>query len=65
MKKLIIFCLTIGFAACKPSANSNTQTPVHSDQKKAVYTCSMHPEVKLEKPGVCPKCGMDLVKKIK
>ncbi len=27
------------------------------------YTCSMHPEVKPDKPGKCPKCGMELVKK--
>ncbi len=26
------------------------------------YTCSMHPEVKSDKPGKCSKCGMDLVK---
>jgi len=26
-----------------------------------VYTCPMHPEVRSEKPGRCPKCGMDLV----
>lgn len=25
------------------------------------YTCPMHPEVKSDKPGKCPKCGMDLV----
>lgn len=25
------------------------------------YTCSMHPEVKSDKPGKCPKCGMALV----
>jgi len=23
----------------------------------------MHPEVKMDKPGKCPQCGMDLVKK--
>ena len=28
-----------------------------------MYTCPMHPEVKSNKPGSCPKCGMDLVKK--
>lgn len=28
-----------------------------------VYTCPMHPEVVSDKPGKCPKCGMDLVKK--
>ncbi len=27
------------------------------------YTCSMHPEVTNDKPGKCPKCGMDLIEK--
>lgn len=27
------------------------------------YTCPMHPEVITDKPGKCPKCGMNLVKK--
>jgi rubrerythrin len=27
------------------------------------YTCPMHPEVVQDKPGKCPKCGMDLVEK--
>ena len=26
-----------------------------------VYTCSMHPEVRLDRPGKCPLCGMPLV----
>ena len=25
------------------------------------YTCKMHPEVISDKPGKCPKCGMELV----
>jgi RND family efflux transporter MFP subunit len=28
---------------------------------KPVYTCVMHPEIRADKPGTCPKCGMDLV----
>lgn len=28
-----------------------------------IYTCPMHPEVILDKPGKCPKCAMDLVLK--
>ena len=31
--------------------------------EKVIYTCVMHPEVKMDKPGKCPKCGMTLVKK--
>ena len=27
---------------------------------KKTYTCPMHPEVCLENPGNCPKCGMAL-----
>src|SRR6186713_27653 len=27
------------------------------------YTCVMHPEIKQDKPGNCPKCGMALIKK--
>jgi hypothetical protein len=26
-----------------------------------VYTCAMHPEVRSDKPGTCPKCGMKLM----
>jgi RND family efflux transporter MFP subunit len=28
---------------------------------KPAYTCPMHPEVRSDKPGICPKCKMDLV----
>jgi len=29
---------------------------------KPMYTCPMHADVKNDKPGDCPKCGMDLKK---
>jgi CopA family copper-resistance protein len=32
--------------------------------QSAIYTCPMHPEIKSDKPGNCPKCGMKLIKKI-
>ena len=34
---------------------------VHSDEKATIWTCSMHPQVRSDKPGKCPICGMDLV----
>ena len=41
-------------------------TGAHQDhaagEKKAVtWTCSMHPQIKLPKPGKCPICGMNLI----
>jgi P-type Cu+ transporter len=27
---------------------------------RAIYTCPMHPEVRQDRPGSCPKCGMTL-----
>jgi Cu+-exporting ATPase len=27
---------------------------------RGIHTCPMHPEVRQEGPGTCPKCGMDL-----
>ena len=29
--------------------------------QQPVYICPMHLDVKSDKPGSCPKCGMDLV----
>ncbi|MBN22446.1 MAG: copper-translocating P-type ATPase [Bdellovibrionaceae bacterium] len=36
--------------------SENRSVPV----KGAVYTCPMHPEIRQDKPGSCPKCGMAL-----
>ena len=32
-------------------------------QSESAYTCPMHSEVISDKPGKCPKCGMELVEK--
>lgn len=31
-----------------------------ADHASAVYTCPMHPEIRQDKPGDCPLCGMTL-----
>ncbi|MDD4019729.1 MAG: HAD-IC family P-type ATPase, partial [Kiritimatiellae bacterium] len=36
------------------------RVPAHAATGPVVYTCPMHPEVRQEKPGDCPKCGMAL-----
>ncbi|MCI3936051.1 multicopper oxidase domain-containing protein [Chryseobacterium aahli] len=48
--------------SAKPILHLKTQTkPESQSQSKISYTCPMHPEVLSDKPGKCPKCGMDLV----
>ncbi|MEO5777542.1 MAG: multicopper oxidase domain-containing protein [Flavobacterium sp.] len=49
----ILFLLTIGSTATAQSKNETQQT---------FYTCSMHPQIHVTKPGDCPICGMDLIK---
>ncbi len=39
----------------KPAAAGSTSAPVG-----ALYVCPMDPEVREDKPGACPKCGMAL-----
>jgi ssDNA-binding Zn-finger/Zn-ribbon topoisomerase 1 len=49
----------------KPGAKMDmaeqTEAPVVQADKKIIYTCPMHPEVRTDKPGNCPKCGMKLI----
>jgi hypothetical protein len=48
----------------KPPAPPVSGTAGKSGKQPAiVYTCPMHPEVTSDKPGRCPKCGMNLVPK--
>ncbi|MDX6288924.1 MAG: P-type Cu+ transporter [Blastocatellia bacterium] len=37
----------------------NQRTPQKASPK-AEYTCPMHPEIRRDRPGACPKCGMAL-----
>lgn len=39
-----------------------TETGVKKEvHKRTIWTCSMHPQIKMDKPGKCPICGMDLI----
>jgi Cu(I)/Ag(I) efflux system membrane fusion protein/cobalt-zinc-cadmium efflux system membrane fusion protein len=37
------------------------QTETATAESGQLWTCGMHPEVIVDEPGQCPKCGMDLV----
>jgi RND family efflux transporter MFP subunit len=43
-----------------PAATAGRPAP--ADARAEVWVCPMHPEVTSDRPGTCPKCGMDLVK---
>lgn len=49
------------------SKSSASQTPAPGSRTLEVvkqadeYTCTMHPEIRTNAPGTCPKCGMTLV----
>ncbi len=47
--------------------NNNNGSPAEHPPEVVVetYTCSMHPQVIRDKPGKCPVCGMQLIKKEK
>ncbi|CAN5618543.1 hypothetical protein BH11BAC1_BH11BAC1_20140 [soil metagenome] len=61
MKKYLFIVLAAclvqaSYTSCKSTKDSTQNKPI-------TYVCPMHPEVTSDKPGKCPKCGMDLVKK--
>jgi len=49
-----------GTASISMPANSNSISATQL-AAKPLYTCPMHPDVISDKPGQCPKCGMNLV----
>jgi hypothetical protein len=52
-------------AATPPAEVASPEAGQPAKPGPTVYTCPMHPEVTSDKPGRCPKCGMDLVPKEK
>ncbi|MCW3108255.1 MAG: efflux transporter, family, subunit [Segetibacter sp.] len=58
---LVVITLTVISSSCK---HKESETHTHDvSEGKQLYTCSMHPQIIRDKPGKCPICGMDLVKK--
>ena len=63
-KKLLIILLAFaGSALAFNSCRSKGVTATGNNKAIELWTCSMHPEIIRDKPGTCPICGMDLIKK--
>jgi Cu(I)/Ag(I) efflux system membrane fusion protein len=43
------------------SKNENNPDPLSEIPQNTIWTCAMHPEIRMEQPGKCPICGMDLI----
>jgi Cu(I)/Ag(I) efflux system membrane fusion protein len=62
MKKIKYYLIPITLMllfvySCSNSDNTNKN-------EKEYWTCTMHPQVHKDGPGVCPICGMELIKKV-
>lgn len=58
-------CGMMGGMSMAENKEQNNSAPAEKTsivKDSIIYTCSMHPEVKLASAGACPKCGMALVK---
>jgi Cu(I)/Ag(I) efflux system membrane fusion protein len=42
----------------KTEGNSDPQTEI---SQETIWTCAMHPQIRMPQPGKCPICGMDLI----
>ncbi len=60
--KIFLFLISILLTSVPVFAQGTTKQTQHIDS--VYYTCVMHPEIHAAKPGMCPKCGMTLIKKI-
>lgn len=66
--KLVLGVLIVGLAIgwiIAPSGNTNGAGDEHAghnhEEEATTWTCSMHPQIKQDKPGLCPICAMDLI----
>jgi len=59
---LLTLALTANIAAAEEShAGHNHGDAVAADAPAQLWTCSMHPQIKVNRPGQCPICKMDLI----
>jgi hypothetical protein len=62
----MLFIAACGNHEATPSKEAtpvdHTASPADSAGVKTtgIYYCPMHPEIVSDKPGICPKCDMDL-----
>lgn len=61
---VVILAFSFGIMTSGESDSSDTTVQEHAVKASAeptIWTCSMHPQIRLPKPGKCPICFMDLI----
>lgn len=66
MRRSMVWIMRVGIAAAAVAAVAGLivlvkRTAPDSAAESSVWTCSMHPQVRLPNPGNCPICGMKLI----
>jgi len=57
----LLIGIRIGSPAASESDSAGHEEHGASTSKPTIWTCSMHPQIRLPNPGKCPICGMDLI----
>jgi membrane fusion protein, copper/silver efflux system len=63
---ILILGVFIGWLIFHPS-DKREEKHDHSTEiaQGTIWTCTMHPQIRMEQPGKCPICGMDLIPLVK
>ena len=63
MKRIYLITALIVMIVTACNNNKDPHAVHKTGVAKDMYTCPMHPQIIRDKPGKCPICGMELVKK--
>jgi membrane fusion protein, copper/silver efflux system len=59
---LLVAGIFLGWLFFHNSGKKETTLPSSTESVKSIiWTCSMHPQIRMSEPGKCPICGMDLI----
>ena len=58
---LVVAGLFIGWLFFHSPKQPGDNKLVTANAKKQIWTCAMHPQIRMDHPGKCPICGMELI----
>ena len=63
---ILILGAFIGWLVFHPSNKTEEKYDLPAEVAQGtIWTCAMHPQIRMEQPGKCPICGMDLIPLVK